>query len=91
MKAGEVPPDVVAMRSWVRVKDLESGYEAVYRIVFPSEANAAEKRISVLAPMGTALLGLRAGATVEWLAPAGMRRFRVLDVDYQPEAIHLAA
>ena len=91
VKSDEVPPDVVTMHSWVRVKDLESGREAAYRIVFPSEANVAENRISVLAPMGTALLGLRSGATVEWSAPAGMRRFRVLDVEYQPEAVGLAA
>ena len=91
VQSDEVPPVVITMRSRVRIKDLESGREAAYRIVFPSEANVAENRISVLAPMGTALLGLRVGATVEWLAPAGMRRFRVLDVEYQPEAVRLAA
>lgn len=91
VKSDEVPPDVITMNSRVRVKDLESGREIAYRIVFPSEANLADNRISVLAPMGTALLGLRAGATVEWLAPSGMRSFRVLEVEYQPEAVRLAA
>jgi len=91
VQSDEVPPDVITMHSRVRIKDLESGREGAYRIVFPSEANVAENRISVLAPMGTALLGLRVGATVEWLAPAGMRRFRVLNVEYQPEAVRLAA
>lgn len=91
VKSDEVPPDVVTMNSRVRVRDLENGRELAYRIVFPSEANMADNRISVLAPMGTALLGLRAGATVEWMAPSGMRRFRVLEVEYQPEAVRLAA
>lgn len=91
VKSDEVSPDVITMNSRVRVKDLENGRELAYRIVFPSEANMADNRISVLAPMGTALLGLKAGATVEWMAPSGMRRFRVLEVEYQPEAVRLAA
>lgn len=91
VQSDEVPPDVVTMNSRVRVVDLENGSEAVYRIVFPSEANAADNRISVLAPMGTALLGHQAGATVEWRAPSGPRRFRILEVEYQPEGARMAA
>ena len=91
VESGEVSPDVVTMNSRVRIEDLESSREMAYRIVFPNEANVTENRISVLAPMGTALLGARAGATVEWKAPSGMRRFRVLEVEYQPEAVGAAA
>ena len=89
--AGEMPQDVVTMNSRVRVKDLDSGRESTYQIVFPSAADVRENRISVLAPIGTALLGYRAGTTVEWRVPSGMRRFRILKVEYQPEAAGVAA
>ena len=91
VKAGEVPSDVVTMNSRVRVKDLNSGRELTYQIVFPREADIAKNRISVLAPIGTGLLGYRAGMTVEWQVPSGMRRLRILEVEYQPEAAGAAA
>lgn len=91
VKSGEVSSDVVTMNSRVRIKDLSSGRELIYQIVFPKDAEISEGRISVLAPIGTALLGYRAGATVEWLVPSGMRRLRILDVEYQPEAARMAA
>jgi regulator of nucleoside diphosphate kinase len=91
MKAGEVPSDVVTMNSRVKVKDLESGRVTTYQIVFPSEADIAKNRISVLAPIGTGLLGYSAGTTVEWQVPSGMRRFHILEVEYQPEAARAGA
>jgi regulator of nucleoside diphosphate kinase len=69
MKAGEVPSDVVTMNSRVRVKDLNSGRVTTYQIVFPGEADIAKNRISVLAPIGTGLLGYSAGMTVEMAGP----------------------
>ncbi len=90
-KAVDVPHDVVTMNSRVRVKDLNSGHEFVYQIVFPKDADVAKSRISVLAPIGTALLGYGAGTTVEWQVPSGMRRLRILQVEYQPEAAGAAA
>lgn len=91
MKAGEVPSDVVTMNSRVKVKDLTSGRVTTYQIVFPGEADIAKNRISVLAPIGTGLLGYSAGTTVEWQVPSGMRRFRILGVEYRPEAARAAA
>jgi len=91
MKAGEVPSDVVTMNSRVKVKDLNSGRITTYQIVFPREADIARNRISVLAPIGTGLLGYSAGTTVEWQVPSGMRRFHILEVEYQPEAARAAA
>lgn len=90
-RTADVPHDVVIMNSRVRVKDLDSGREFSYQIVFPGDADVARSRISVLAPIGTALLGYGAGATIEWQVPSGMRRFRILDVEYQPEASRAAA
>jgi regulator of nucleoside diphosphate kinase len=80
----ETPKDVVTMHSEVRVFDLESGEGTLYTLVFPSEADIAAKRISVLAPLGTALLGFREGDTVEWIMPGGKRRLRIESVR-QPE------
>ena len=91
MKAGEVPSDVVTMNSRVKVKDLNSGRVTTYQIVFPGQADIAKNRISVLAPIGTGLLGYSAGTTIEWQVPSGMRRFRILEVEYQPETAAAAA
>ena len=91
VRSGEVPRDVVTMNSRVRVRDLNSGHELAYQIVFPKDADVANNRISVLAPIGTALLGYGAGTTVEWRVPSGLRRFRILNVEYQPEAAGAAA
>ena len=91
VKSGKVSADVVTMNSRVRMKDLNSGCELTYQIVFPQNADTSKNRISVLAPIGTALLGYRAGTTIEWRVPSGMRRLRILDVEYQPEAVRMAA
>jgi regulator of nucleoside diphosphate kinase len=89
--SSEVPCDVVTMNSRVRVRDLDTGREFVCQIVFPGAANAAKNRISVLAPIGTALLGCPAGSTIEWQVPSGLRRLSILDVEFQPEAAGMAA
>jgi regulator of nucleoside diphosphate kinase len=90
-RAADVSHDLVTMKSRVRVLDLGSGRELVYQIVFPGEADLARNRISVLAPIGMALLGRPAGAVVEWQVPSGMRRLLILEVEYQPEAAKAAA
>jgi len=81
-----VPHDVVTMNSRVRLRDLETNVEKTYTLVFPSEANLERRRISVLAPIGTAILGYRVGETVEWRVPRGMRNLRIEEILYQPEA-----
>jgi len=91
VKPSRVPPEVVTMNSRIRIRDLNSGGEFTYQVVFPRGADMAKNRISVLAPIGTALLGERAGSIVEWQVPSGMRRFRILDVEFQPEADGAAA
>jgi len=75
----------------VRVLDLSSGRELRYQIVFPGEADVFRKRISVLAPIGMALLGRAADEIVEWEVPSGTRRLLILEVEYQPEAARAAA
>jgi len=82
----EIPADVITMRSKVSLKDLKSGQTVMYSLVFPSEANSNEGHISVLAPIGTALLGNRSGDVVESKVPSGLRRLKVKEILYQPEA-----
>jgi regulator of nucleoside diphosphate kinase len=83
----DVPPDVVTMNSTVRLRDEATGEVEDYTLTYPERANIAENRISVLAPMGTALLGARVGEVIEFEAPAGKERFRVEEILYQPEAV----
>jgi len=86
VEAKDIPPDVITMRSKVRLKDLVSGESATYSLVFPTEANFADGKISVLAPIGTAILGYRKGDTIEWPVPSGLRRLKVEEILYQPES-----
>lgn len=82
----DVPPDVITMNSKARLRDLEDGEEVTYTLVFPDQANIEQGRISVVAPIGTAMLGHRVGDEFEWEVPAGSVRLRVEEVIYQPEA-----
>ena len=82
----EIPADVITMHSRVLVQDLTTGRNSIYILVFPNEANLSLNKVSVLAPIGTALLGYRTGDIIEWNMPGGTRRFFVRDVLYQPEA-----
>lgn len=81
-----VPADVVTMNSEVVYEDLETGQRRTVRVVYPKDADARSGRVSVLAPIGSALLGLRVGQTIEWEVPTGTKRIRVVEVRFQPEA-----
>ena len=83
----EIPADVITINSRVLVQDLETGQNSIYILVFPNEADQSLNKVSVLAPIGTALLGYRAGDIIEWDTPDGTtRRLFVREVLYQPEA-----
>ena len=83
----DIPPDVVTMRSTVKLKDLDTDEERIYSIVFPSEANLDEGKISILAPLATALLGYKRGNVVEVEAPSRLRRLLISEILYQPESM----
>lgn len=84
--ANEISADAVTMHSHVLVRDLNSGVESAYTLVFPPDADIAQGKISILAPIATALLGYREGDEIEWPTPGGWRRLKVAKVVYQPEA-----
>ena len=80
-----VPPDVVTMNSKVRFA-LESGEEFCLTLVYPKDMDDSAETISILAPVGSALLGLSAGDHIEWPRPGGgMMKVRLVEVVYQPE------
>ena len=81
-----IPADVITMRSKVRLKDLVTGEANTYSLVFPTEADFSEGKISILAPIGTAILGYKLGDIIEWPVPSGLRRIKVDEIVYQPEA-----
>jgi regulator of nucleoside diphosphate kinase len=82
-----VPKNVVTMNSVVRFLDEESGRESEIKLVFPGHADVESNQVSVLAPVGSALLGLSVGDSIDWPLPNGRkRRLRVVAVTYQPEA-----
>jgi regulator of nucleoside diphosphate kinase len=78
--SSELPADAVAMNSTVWFRDLDSDEIEEYTLVSPAEADVVRGRISVLAPLGTALLGYRTGDVVQWRVPSGKRRFEIVDV-----------
>ncbi len=81
VRGQEVPAGVVRMNSTLIFKDLDSAEETEVMIVYPEQANIQERKISVLAPMGSALIGLSEGQSIEWQLPNGkIRRIRVLQV-----------
>jgi regulator of nucleoside diphosphate kinase len=92
VKSTAIPKDVVTMNSRVKVRDLDSGDAVDFSLVFPTfpfaagSNHLAEMTVSVLAPIGTAVLGYRVGDEIEWDVPAGVRRLKVEDVPFQPEA-----
>jgi regulator of nucleoside diphosphate kinase len=86
VKPEEIPTDVITMNSIFCLRDLDSGEEIVYTLVFPARADSANGKISILAPLGIAALGNRVGDTMEWEVPAGLKRLRVKEIVYQPEA-----
>ena len=84
--SAEIPADVITMNSKAELRDLDDGERMTYTLVFPGDANVDEGLISVLAPIGTAMLGQRVGDEFKWRVPAGFVRLRVEKVLYQPEA-----
>ena len=83
----QIPADVVTMHSRVECEDVASGEDHVLTLVYPNEADFERGRVSVLAPVGSALLGLSVGQTIDWQAPGGRSlKLRVKSVRYQPEA-----
>lgn len=82
----EIPSDVVTLDSEVLLKDIDSGDTRIYKLVLPDQARA-ENSLSILTPLGAAMLGYRVGDVIEMPVPSVVWRLKVLDVLFQPEAV----
>jgi regulator of nucleoside diphosphate kinase len=82
----DIPHDVITMNSKVQLKNLDTNEETIYQLVFPDDADSDQGRVSILAPIGTALLGYSVGDVIEWKVPAGVVKLKVERILYQPEA-----
>lgn len=82
----DMPGDVVTMNSLVRVRDLETEEVEAYTLVYPTFADITKNFLSILTPVGIALLGHRQGDTVDGVALLGPARLRVEQVEFQPES-----
>ncbi len=80
VRPDRLPANVVTMNSQVRITDLDTGEQTVYTLSFPHQADIDRNRISVLAPIGTALLGYRTGSVVRVQVPRGRKRLRIEEV-----------
>lgn len=84
--SNDMPPNVVTMNSKVRVRDMDTDEEMDVQVVFPIEENLDQGKVSVLAPIGTALLGYQSGDIIEWKVPLGIKTLKIDQILYQPES-----
>jgi regulator of nucleoside diphosphate kinase len=83
----DFPSDVVRLNSKVRIKTEGKGEEMELTLVTPDKANIKEKKISIMAPIGTALIGFRQGQKVKWKVPAGNKIFTIVEVNNNYERV----
>jgi regulator of nucleoside diphosphate kinase len=86
VKSQKISPDVVTMNTVIEFVDIQTGVSRQLKLVYPHEADMKKGYVSVLAPIGTALLGYKKGDIIEWDVPSGKKKFLIKEIIYQPEA-----
>ena len=86
MQPDQIPSDVITINSTARLVDQDTHEEMLYTLVFPEESDLSQGKISILAPIGTAMLVYKVGDTFERDTPGGTRIIHVKEILYQPEA-----
>jgi regulator of nucleoside diphosphate kinase len=79
----DLPDDVVRLNSKVTVKEEKENKMMELTVVTPEKANIKERLISVMSPIGTALIGFRKGQRIRWKVPSGKKTFTIMDVQNQ--------
>ncbi len=82
----EIPANVVTMNSKLYLRDIDSMEEMMFTLVFPKDADLSKDKISVLAPIGSSVLGYKTGDVIQWKMPNRVRNLKIETVIYQPEA-----
>lgn len=80
LPATQIPPDTVMINTSVEILDLETGHTFIFDLVSPSEAKMKISKLSVLSPIGLALVGYKEGQEVSWEMPGGLKRYRIQKV-----------
>lgn len=86
VQPADIPQGIITMNSKFILEDLDSGEEMTYSLVYPEKADLLENRISIMAPVGTAIIGYHEGDEIHWQVPTGIARLKIIKVIYQPEA-----
>lgn len=76
----EVPLGAVDLDTWVKITDLESKQQLEFSLVHPTKAQVSKNKLSVLSPIGVALLGYHEGDEVEWEMPVGLKVYKIEEV-----------
>ena len=82
----DIPGDLVTLNSRIHIRDLDTGKQMACSVVFPKDSNVSDDRLSVLAPIGTAVLGRRVGDIFECRVPAGVRRLKLEGIETETSA-----
>ncbi len=86
MEPKDIPSDVVTMNSVVKISFVGEEHRQEFRIVYPDQADFRMKKVSIFAPIATALIGFRVGDLIEWVVPGGLKKIKIDGISYQPEA-----
>ncbi|MDO8966079.1 GreA/GreB family elongation factor [Algoriphagus sp.] len=78
---GQLSPDIIQINSYFEVLDLETQRLMKFQVVLPHLADLKQFKISILSPLGVAMIGFRQGMTVEWTLPGGRKRLQINQVD----------
>ena len=79
----QIPQNIVMMNSQVTFVEIESGKKNTVTLVYPNESNINENKVSILAPIGIALIGLSVGQNIEWILPTGKKsNYQVIEVKH---------
>lgn len=82
----QMPADVIRLNSKIKVLDVAANNNMEFTLVLPKYADIKQMRISLLTPMGSALIGFKTGDEVEWKVPAGLKKFKILSVLNDPSS-----
>lgn len=77
--------DIIRLNSYFEVKDSATGKTLQLRLVMPKMADLSQQKISVLSPLGVALIGFKEGMLVEWILPGGPKKLQILKVVNSPQ------
>lgn len=81
--------DIIRIDSHFEVKDNSTGKTFQLQLVMPKQADVSQKKISILSPLGIALIGFREGMLVEWVLPGGPKKLQILKVANQVPEVKL--